>query len=88
MLRTLSLSAPTRSAVRFCSLAEDWYEVASSILASPLVRDKAVAVNGVRDAPTAFFIGYKAIAFSGIDGDCNADRRGVLSHPRLFYAWG
>jgi hypothetical protein len=26
-------------------------------------------------------------AFSGIDGDCNADRRGVLSHPRLFYAY-
>ena len=26
-------------------------------------------------------------AFGGIDGDCNADRRGVLSHPRLFYAY-
>jgi len=27
------------------------------------------------------------LAFGGIDGDSYADRRGVLSHPRLFYAY-
>jgi len=49
-------TASTRSAVRFCSLAEDWYEVASSILALPLVRDKAMAVNGVpRHADRLFY---------------------------------
>lgn len=31
--------------------------------------------------------GYKLNAFSGIDGDCNADKRGLLLHPRFFYAY-
>lgn len=42
-----------------------------------------MAVNAVRDAATAFFYGYKAQAFSGIDGTTVLWRGTMLPAPFL-----
>lgn len=38
-----------------------------------------MAVNSVQRYADRFFIGYRRKAFSGIDGDCNADGEGIYS---------
>lgn len=51
------------------------------------IRLLCVELVAKRTVKGGYFLSYKANAFSGIDGDCNADKRRPDASLRFFYAF-